>query len=120
MAGGMPRSGGRAPPTARPSEPSACLDLPSPADGTNIQGLTGLRRKGAMRDHETLPRLPANHVPLTPLSFLLRSARVYPDKVAAIHGARRFTYAEMLARCRRLASALAKAGVEPGDVVSVL
>ena len=73
-----------------------------------------------MRDHESLPRLPANHVPLTPLSFLLRSARVYPDKVAVIHGTRRFTYAEMLARCRRLASALAKAGVEPGDVVSVL
>ena len=63
-----------------------------------------------MRDHESLPRLPANHVPLTPLSFLLRSARVYPNRVAVIHGARRFTYAEMLARCRRLASALAAAG----------
>ncbi|GAA0590853.1 acyl-CoA synthetase [Craurococcus roseus] len=73
-----------------------------------------------MRDHETLPRLPANHVPLTPLSFLLRSARVYPNRVAVIHGARRFAYAEMLARCRRLASALAAAGIEPGDTVSVL
>ena len=73
-----------------------------------------------MRDHETLPRLPANHVPLSPLSFLRRSARVYPNRVAVIHGARRFTYAEMLARCRRLASALAAAGVEPGDTVAVL
>jgi fatty-acyl-CoA synthase len=73
-----------------------------------------------MRDHETLPRLPANHVPLSPLSFLLRSARVYPGRVAVIHGARRFTYAEMLARCRRLSSALAGAGVAPGDVVAVL
>ncbi len=73
-----------------------------------------------MRDHEMLPRLPANHVPLTPLSFLLRSARVYPNRVAVIHGARRFTYAEMLERCRRLASALTGAGVGPGDVVAVL
>ena len=73
-----------------------------------------------MRDHETLPRLPANHVPLSPLSFLRRSARVYPNRVAVIHGARRFTYAEMLARCRRLASALAAAGVGPGDTVAVL
>ena len=73
-----------------------------------------------MRDHESLPRLPANHVPLSPLSFLLRSARVYPDKVAVVHGARRFTYREMLARCRRLASALAAAGIEPGDTVAVL
>ena len=73
-----------------------------------------------MRKHETLPRLPANYVPLTPLSFLLRSARVYPDRVAVIHGARRFTYAEMLERCRRLASALAGSGVSPGDTVAVL
>ena len=73
-----------------------------------------------MRDHETLPRLPANHVPLTPLSFLLRSARVYPDRVAVIHGARRFTYAELLERCRRLASVLAGTGIAPGDTVAVL
>jgi fatty-acyl-CoA synthase len=73
-----------------------------------------------MRDHETLPRLPANHVPLSPHSFLLRSARVYPNKVAVIHGGRRFTYAELAERCRRLSSALAGAGVEPGDVVAVL
>jgi fatty-acyl-CoA synthase len=73
-----------------------------------------------MHDHETLPRLPANHVPLSPLSFLLRAARVYPGRVAVVHGARRFTYAEMLERCRRLASALAGAGVEPGDTVAVL
>jgi fatty-acyl-CoA synthase len=73
-----------------------------------------------MRDHETLPRLPANHVPLSPISFLLRSARVYPKRVAVIHGARRFTYGEMLARCRRLASALVAVGIEPGDTVAVL
>ncbi|WP_135466924.1 acyl-CoA synthetase [Crenalkalicoccus roseus] len=69
---------------------------------------------------ETLPRLPANHVPLSPISFLARAARVYGRRVAVIHGARRFTYAEMFARCRRLASALRRAGIGPGETVAVL
>jgi 3-(methylthio)propionyl---CoA ligase len=73
-----------------------------------------------MHDHDALPRLPANHVPLSPVSFLLRAARVYGPRTAVVHGARRFTYAEMLDRCRRLASALARAGVAPGDTVAVL
>ena len=59
-------------------------------------------------------------MPLSPLSFLPRAARVYPNRVAVVHGARRFTYAAMLERCRRLASALAAAGVEPGETVAVL
>jgi fatty-acyl-CoA synthase len=69
---------------------------------------------------EDLPRLPANHVPLSPISFLLRAARIYPNRVAVIHGARRFTYAEMAERSRRLATALRDAGIAPGDVVAVL
>ncbi|WP_328702234.1 acyl-CoA synthetase [Belnapia arida] len=72
-----------------------------------------------MDDHD-LPRLAANHVPLSPVSFLLRAARVYPGRVAVIHGARRTTYAEMAERCRRLASALRRKGVGTGDVVAVL
>ena len=73
-----------------------------------------------MHDHEALPRLPANHVPLSPISFLLRAARVWPQRVAVIHGARRCTYARLLERCRRLAAALAGAGVRPGDTVAAL
>jgi fatty-acyl-CoA synthase len=73
-----------------------------------------------MHDHALLPQLPANHVELTPISFLLRAARVYPQRLAVLHGARRYTYAEMLERCRRLASALAGAGVTRGDTVAVL
>jgi fatty-acyl-CoA synthase len=73
-----------------------------------------------MDGHDTLPRLPANHVPLSPISFLVRAARIYPHRVAVIHGARRFTYAGMLERSRRLAAALSAAGVRPGDVVAVL
>jgi fatty-acyl-CoA synthase len=67
-----------------------------------------------------LPQLAANHVPLTPLSFLQRAARIYPTRTAVIHGARRFTYAEMAERSHRLASALRGAGIAPGDVVAVL
>ncbi len=67
-----------------------------------------------------LPQLAANHVPLTPISFLQRAARIYPQRTAVIHGARRFTYAEMAERSRRLASALRGAGLGPGDVVAVL
>jgi fatty-acyl-CoA synthase len=62
----------------------------------------------------------ANFAPLTPISFLPRSAELHPDRVAVIHGKTRFTYAEFLARARRLASALARAGVRKGDTVSVM
>jgi fatty-acyl-CoA synthase len=67
-----------------------------------------------------LDRRPANYVPLTPISFLARSAAVYPDKPAVIHGDRVFTYAQFAARCRRLASALARRGVAPGDTVAIM
>jgi fatty-acyl-CoA synthase len=69
---------------------------------------------------QDLDRNAANYVPLSPLSFLDRSATVYPQKVAVIHGERRITYAEMRERCRRLASALAQRGVGRGDTVSVM
>jgi fatty-acyl-CoA synthase len=62
----------------------------------------------------------ANFQPLTPLSFLQRSAAVYPDQLAIIHGNARVTYAQFYGRCRQLGSALAKAGIGKGDTVSVL
>jgi len=67
-----------------------------------------------------LPAGPANHVPLTPLDFLVRAAGTYPDKVAVVHGEARWTYGEMYARCRRLASALAARGIGVGDTVAIL
>jgi len=60
---------------------------------------------------ENLEKNPANYTALTPLSYLARSASVYPTKTAVIHGDRKFTYAEFDARCKRLASALAGRGV---------
>src|SRR5689334_8464991 len=67
-----------------------------------------------------LDRNPANFQPLTPLGFLERSASVFPDHTAIIHGPLRRSYAEFYARSRRLGSALAKHGIKRGDTVSVL
>jgi fatty-acyl-CoA synthase len=57
---------------------------------------------------------------LTPLSFLARSAGVYPDKTAIVHGSQRWTYAEFARDAQRLARGLRAAGVEPGDRVACL
>jgi fatty-acyl-CoA synthase len=70
-------------------------------------------------DHD-LDKNPANYQPLTPLTFLARSAAVYGEHTAIIHGRQRIDYATFYGRCRQLASALAKAGIRKGDTVSVL
>jgi fatty-acyl-CoA synthase len=67
-----------------------------------------------------LDRNAANYQPLTPLTFLERAASVFPDHRAVIHGQRSWTYAELYARSRRLASALAQQGIGRGDTVSVM
>jgi fatty-acyl-CoA synthase len=74
-----------------------------------------------MTDLETdLEMTAANHVALSPLSFLPRAAAVHPDKVALIHGDQRTTWAEAYRRCRRLASALSRRGISTGDTVAVI
>ena len=78
-----------------------------------------MTRTGNPYEHG-LDKRPANFVPLSPLSFLERSAMVYPDKTAVVHGKRRYTYTELYARCRRLAGALAGRGVGIGDTVSLM
>ena len=67
-----------------------------------------------------LDKTPANFAPLTPLQFLERTASVYPDHLALVHGPRRQTWAETYARCRQLASALEKVGVGIGDTVAIM
>jgi len=67
-----------------------------------------------------LDRNEANHAPLTPLTFLERTAGIYPERIAVVHGAQRWRYRELLERCRRLASALAATGISPGDTVAVM
>jgi len=62
----------------------------------------------------------ANYTPLTPLSFIQRTAAVYPDHTSAIHGGKRFTWKETYARSRRLASALSRRGIRTGDTVAFM
>jgi fatty-acyl-CoA synthase len=69
---------------------------------------------------EGLEKNQANYAPLTPLTFLERAASVYPSRPSVIHAAQRFTWAETYARCRRLASALARIGVGKNDTVSAM
>jgi fatty-acyl-CoA synthase len=69
---------------------------------------------------QELPRTPANFAPMSPLAFLERTAEVYPDRLAVVHGSLRRTWGEVEARCRRLASALARRGIGKGDTVAVM
>jgi fatty-acyl-CoA synthase len=71
-------------------------------------------------DAPHLRRQEANYTPLSPLSFLARAAAVYPDKTAIIHGSLRTSYAEFYRRCRRLADALRRRGIGPGEVVAIM
>ena len=67
-----------------------------------------------------LDRNAANFVPLSPVAFLARTAAVYPQRTAVIHGDRRYTWREVRQRCHRLASALAAHGIGRGDTVAVM
>jgi len=69
---------------------------------------------------ENLPKNQANYSPLTPLSFLTRTAEVFPELTAVIHGEIKRNWRETLKRCIRLASALKKKGVVQGTTVSVM
>src|SRR5258708_23478507 len=62
----------------------------------------------------------ANFTPLTPIGFLLRSASVYPNRLAVAYGQRRCSWREVLERCRRLAAALAARGIGRADTVAMI
>ena len=67
-----------------------------------------------------LDKTPANYVPLTPLSFLARSAAVYPDLISTVYEGRSFTWSQTYARCRRFASYLAGRDIGDGDTVAAM
>ncbi|MEH6457245.1 MAG: acyl-CoA synthetase [Cocleimonas sp.] len=67
-----------------------------------------------------LDKNPANHQPLTPLSFLSRAASIFPEHTAIIHGGLKRNYSEFYQRSRQLASSLSNEGIGRGDTVSVM
>ncbi len=69
---------------------------------------------------QNLPRTQANFTPLSPLGFIERTAEVYPDRLAIVHGGLRQTWSQTYARCRQLASSLRRAGIAKNDTVAVM
>ncbi|WP_396433219.1 acyl-CoA synthetase [Limnohabitans sp.] len=69
---------------------------------------------------QDLPQTPANHAPMSPLSFIERTAEVYPQRLAIVHGDLRQNWADTYRRCCQLASALAQAGIGKNDTVAVM
>ncbi|WP_031337968.1 acyl-CoA synthetase [Rhodopseudomonas sp. B29] len=67
-----------------------------------------------------LDKTPANYVPLSPLSFLERSANVYPGLTSVVYEGRHYTWKETRERCRRFASWLTRSGITRGDTVAVM
>jgi len=62
----------------------------------------------------------ANYDPLTPLSFLRRTALMFPDRRAVVYGQRQYSWQAFYNRCKKLASALSRAGIQKGDTVAIL
>ncbi len=69
---------------------------------------------------QDLPRNQANFAPLSPLGFIERTAEVYPERLAIVHGQLRQTWGQTYTRCRQLASALQQAGIGKNDTVAVM
>jgi fatty-acyl-CoA synthase len=69
---------------------------------------------------QDLPRTEANYAALSPLSFIERTAEVYPNRLAVVHGDLRRNWLEVFTRCRQLASALQRHGIGRGDTVAVM
>ena len=74
----------------------------------------------SVEHYDALGKTPANHVPLTPLSFLKRTVDLFPNDEAVIYGNRRYTWGEVGERTTRLASALNQLGIAVGDTVSMI
>src|SRR3954463_8599835 len=67
-----------------------------------------------------LDKAAANYVPLTPLSFLARSAAVYPDQISTVYEGRSFTWSQTYARCRQFAAYLAARNIGTGDTIAAM
>ena len=69
---------------------------------------------------QDLPQTPANHAAISPLSFIERTAEIYPQRLAIVHGDVRQDWGTTYRRCRQLASALTQAGIGKNDTVAVM
>jgi fatty-acyl-CoA synthase len=100
-------------PSSRNADPNGRVDNCLSADENRIVSQNKPYAKG-------LDKNPANFTPLSPLTFIERAAAVYPDRTAVVYGAIRRSWGETYNRCRRLASALVRRGIEEGDTIAVM
>ena len=70
--------------------------------------------------NQVLEKTQANHVELSPISFIKRAAAVYPDRMAVVYGDTTYTWSQTYRRCLQLASVLEGYGISRGDTVSVM
>ena len=66
---------------------------------------------------KNLEKNTANYWALTPISFLLRSANIWPERIAWIHGRKKNTYKQLLSRCLKIASGLRKKGLKKNSLL---
>src|SRR5262245_8188358 len=98
----------------RRRRPPACSGM------TAMELWARLKQEDMRHERPELRKRSANFVTLSPVSFLNRAAEFFGDRLAVVHGSRRFTYSEFYARAKRLAHALTKAGIKRGDTVAIL
>ena len=108
-------------PLARPGLRRSVKNRPSVA---RVPAPRLVSHKAALAAHNIyerdLDKTAANHAALTPMQFIERTASVYPDHLALVHGARRQSWSETYMRCRHLASALERVGIGVGDTVTIM
>ncbi len=138
-AGAAAKAAAKAPAKAGPAPKAANrakAAKPKPAPVSTLRPRKALVRRGSAAAPRPAPRLkpavggnpyetgldknPANYQQLTPLTFLERAARVFPERTAIIHGQQRISYAAYYTRAKKLASALARRGIRKGDTVAVM
>lgn len=76
--------------------------------------------EGVQNKYERFEKVPANYVPLTPLSFIKRAALMFPNYKAVVYGDRQYSWSETYDRCKKFASALSARGIGKGDTVSII
>ena len=73
-----------------------------------------------LEDNKSFDKVPANYVSLNPISFLRRTAKVFPNRLSIVYEDIKFSWSETFERCKKLASALKSEGLERGDVVGFI
>ena len=74
-----------------------------------------------IRNHKTgLEKNKANYVPLSPVTFLKRTADIFPNYTSIISENNKFTWKSTFTRCKLFASSLKKRKIKKGDTVSII